>query len=64
MIIDSRAHVVVPNESCKYMAELVVSRANPTYPPSSPDESVRKADQTRIGLFVDPLDRKILEKQY
>ena len=39
MIIDSHAHVVVPNESYKYMAELVVSRA---YPPSSLDESVEK----------------------
>ena len=29
MIIDSHAHVVVPPERYKYMAELVASRANP-----------------------------------
>ena len=30
MIIDSHAHVVVPPESYKFMAELVASRANPS----------------------------------
>ena len=29
MIIDSHAHVVIPPESYKFMAELVASRANP-----------------------------------
>ncbi len=51
MIIDSHAHVVVPNESYKYMAELVASRANPNFPPSLPDESVRKAGQTIIDII-------------
>ena len=51
MIIDSHAHVVVPPESHKYMAELVASRANPNFPPSLPDESVRKAGQTIIDIM-------------
>lgn len=51
LIIDTHAHVVVPAESYKYMAELVASRANPTFPPSLPDESVRKAGQTIIDIM-------------
>ena len=51
MIIDSHAHVVVPPESYKYMAELVASRANPNFPPSLPDESVRKAGQSIIDIM-------------
>ena len=51
MIIDSHAHVVVPNESYKYMAELVASRANPYSSPVLPDESVRKAGQTIIDIM-------------
>jgi 4-oxalmesaconate hydratase len=51
MIIDSHAHVVVPNESYKFMAELVASRANPSASPSLSDESVRKAGQTIIDIM-------------
>jgi 4-oxalmesaconate hydratase len=51
MIIDSHAHVVVPPESYKYMAELVASRANPTSPPVLTDEGVRKAGQSIIDLM-------------
>ena len=51
MIIDSHAHVVVPPEGYKYMAELVASRANPTFPPVLPDESVRKAGQSIIDIM-------------
>ena len=51
MIIDSHAHVVVPPESYKYMSELVASRANPNFPPSLPDESVRKAGQSIIDIM-------------
>lgn len=51
MIIDSHAHVVIPDESYKYMAELVASRANPSASPSLPDESVRKAGQTIIDIM-------------
>ncbi len=53
MIIDSHAHVVVPPESYKYMAELVASRANPASKPSLSDASVRAAGQT----IVDIMDR-------
>ena len=51
MIIDSHAHVVVPPESYKYMAELVASRANPAAPPNLSDEAVREAGQTIIGIM-------------
>jgi 4-oxalmesaconate hydratase len=42
---------VVPNESYKFMAELVASRANPSASPSLSDESVRKAGQTIIDIM-------------
>jgi 4-oxalmesaconate hydratase len=51
MIIDSHAHVVLPPESYKYMAELVASRANPSASPSLTDEAVRKAGQTIIDIM-------------
>jgi 4-oxalmesaconate hydratase len=41
----------VPNESYKFMAELVASRANPSASPSLSDESVRKAGQTIIDIM-------------
>ena len=42
MIIDSHAHVVMPPQSFRYMAELVGGRANPSTAPNIPDEAVRK----------------------
>ena len=51
LIIDSHAHVVVPPESFKYMAELVASRANPTGRPQLSDEAVRKAGQSIVDLM-------------
>lgn len=42
MIIDSHAHVVMPLQSFRYMAELVGGRANPSTTPNIPDEAVRK----------------------
>lgn len=51
LIIDSHAHVVVPPESFKFMAELVASRANPNARPQLSDEAVRKAGQTIIDLM-------------
>ncbi|HUG21205.1 amidohydrolase family protein [Piscinibacter sp.] len=42
MIIDSHAHIVMPPESFRYMAELVGGRANPSTTPKVPDTSVRK----------------------
>jgi 4-oxalmesaconate hydratase len=51
-IIDSHAHVVLPNESYRYMAELVSSRANPTTPsPVLTDEIVRKASQSIVDIM-------------
>jgi len=51
LIIDSHAHVVVPPESYKFMAELVASRANPNVIPTLSDEAVRKAGQTIIDIM-------------
>lgn len=51
LIIDSHAHVVIPPESYKYMAELVSSRANPASRPTLTDEAVRKAGQSIIDIM-------------
>ena len=51
LIIDSHAHVVVPPESYKFMAELVSSRANPSMSPQLSDEAVRKAGQSIIDIM-------------
>lgn len=51
LIIDSHAHVVVPPDSYKYMAELVASRANPTGKPKVTDEAVRTAGQSIVDLM-------------
>lgn len=51
LIIDSHAHVVIPNESYKYMAELVSSRANPAMPVRLSDEAVRTAGQSIIDIM-------------
>jgi len=53
LIIDSHAHVVLPPESYKFMAELVASRANPSSAPTLTDEAVRKVGQS----IVDIIDR-------
>lgn len=51
-IIDSHAHVVVPAESYKFMAELVSSRGNPhAGNPQLSDEAVRKAGQQIIDIM-------------
>jgi 4-oxalmesaconate hydratase len=52
MIIDSHAHVVVPPESYKFMAELAANRANPSLGvPKLSDETVRKAGQSIIDIM-------------
>jgi 4-oxalmesaconate hydratase len=51
MIIDSHAHVVLPPESYRYMAELVASRANPSFPPVLTDEAARKAGQQIVDIM-------------
>lgn len=43
MIIDSHAHIVMPPESFRFMAELVGGRANPSTSPKIPEASLRKA---------------------
>ncbi len=50
-IIDSHAHVVLPADSYKYMAELVASRSNPSFPPVLTDEGVKKAGQSIIDIM-------------
>lgn len=51
MIIDSHAHVVVPPESYKFMAELVASRANPYLMPKLTDEAVRAAASVILDIM-------------
>jgi 4-oxalmesaconate hydratase len=51
LIIDSHAHVVLPPESYKFMAELVASRANPASKPKLTDEAVRVAGQSIIDIM-------------
>jgi 4-oxalmesaconate hydratase len=51
LIVDSHAHVVLPLDSYKYMAELVASRANPNFPPVLTDEGVRKAGQSIVDIM-------------
>ncbi|CAN5429243.1 amidohydrolase family protein [soil metagenome] len=51
MIIDSHAHVVIPPESYKYMAELVAGRANPTAGVKLSDEAVRTAGTTILNIM-------------
>lgn len=48
MIIDSHAHVVMPPESFRYMAELIGGRANPSTAPKISDESVKKVAEELI----------------
>jgi 4-oxalmesaconate hydratase len=51
MIIDSHAHVVIPTDSYKYMAELVSSRNNPVGSPKVSDAQVRAAGQQVIDIM-------------
>jgi 4-oxalmesaconate hydratase len=51
MIIDSHAHVALPPECYRYMAELVASRANPTLPPVLSDEGVAKAAKHIVDIM-------------
>jgi 4-oxalmesaconate hydratase len=48
MIIDSHAHIVMPPESFRFMAELVGGRANPNTLPKIPDTSVRKVAEELV----------------
>lgn len=55
MIIDSHAHIVVPTESYKFMAELVSARANPIPKVAAhvPDSSIREAAEVIIKIMDD-----------
>jgi 4-oxalmesaconate hydratase len=48
MIIDSHAHILMPPESFRFMAELVGGRANPNTLPKLPEASVRKAAEDLV----------------
>jgi 4-oxalmesaconate hydratase len=48
MIIDSHAHIVMPPESFRFMAELVGGRANPNTLPKIPEASVRKVAEDLV----------------
>lgn len=48
MIIDSHAHIVMPPESFRFMAELIGGRANPHTLPKIPDASVRKVAEELV----------------
>jgi 4-oxalmesaconate hydratase len=48
VIIDSHAHIVMPPESFRYMAELIGGRANPSTTPNIPDASVRKVAEELV----------------
>ena len=51
MIIDSHAHVVMPPQSFRFMAELIGGRGNPSVPPKIPDEAVRKVAEEIVGIM-------------
>ena len=51
MIIDSHAHLVMPPESFRFMAELVGGRANPNTLPKIPEASVRKAAEELVRII-------------
>ena len=48
MIIDSHAHLVMPPESFRFMAELVGGRSNPHTLPKIPESAVRKVAEDLI----------------
>jgi 4-oxalmesaconate hydratase len=48
MIIDSHAHIVMPPESFRFMAELVGGRANPNTLPKIPEASLRTVAQELV----------------
>lgn len=51
MIIDSHAHIHMPPESFRFMAELVGGRANPHTLPKIADASIRKVAEDQIRIM-------------
>lgn len=51
MVIDSHAHIHMPPESFRFMAELVGGRANPYTLPKIPEASIRKVAEEQIKIM-------------
>ncbi|WP_253448555.1 amidohydrolase family protein [Halomonas sp. Y3] len=51
MIIDSHAHIVMPQESYKYFTELVGGRGNPSGNPKIPDASIRASGEALLKIM-------------
>jgi 4-oxalmesaconate hydratase len=51
LIIDSHAHVVMPPQSFRFMAELIGGRGNPAVPPKIADEAIRKVAEEIVGIM-------------
>lgn len=51
MIIDSHAHVIMPQESYKYFTELVGGRGNPSTTPQIPDASIRDSAEKLLKIM-------------
>ncbi len=51
MIIDSHAHIHMPPESFRFMAELVGGRANPYTLPKIPEASIRKVVEDQLKIM-------------
>ncbi len=51
MIIDTHAHIIMPPESFRFMAELVGGRANPHTLPKIPEASVRKVAEELVRIM-------------
>lgn len=51
MIIDAHAHIVMPPESFRFMAELIGGRSNPHTLPKIPEASVRKAAEELVRIM-------------
>lgn len=51
MIIDSHAHIVMPQESYKFFTELVGGRGNPVGNPKIPDASIRASGEALLKIM-------------
>lgn len=51
MIIDSHAHIIMPQESYKYFTELVGGRGNPSGNPKIPDASIRASGEALLKIM-------------
>lgn len=51
MIIDSHAHLLMPQESYKFFSELVGGQGNPATPPKVPEASIRAAGESLLKIM-------------